>query len=85
VLYGILMFFILPDSIADCKWLSDREKVIALERLRHEKLGVENTTFKWYQAREAVMDWKNWFLFSFFIAVNIPNGGLVSVLLFLNF
>lgn len=78
VLYGALMFFILPDSPADASWLSDREKVVAIERLRDEKLGIENKHWKWGQALEAVMDWKNWILWFFFIAVNIPNGGLIS-------
>ncbi|KAJ9260555.1 hypothetical protein DTO212C5_8484 [Paecilomyces variotii] len=78
VLYGALMFFVLPDSPADAKWLSDREKVVAVERLRDEKLGMENKTWKWPQAYEAVTDWKNWILWFFFISVNIPNGGLIA-------
>ncbi|KAI5919037.1 putative allantoate permease [Camillea tinctor] len=78
VLYGSIMFFILPDSPADARWLSDREKVVAVERLRDEKLGIENKHWKWGQAREAVLDKKNWILWVFFIAVNIPNGGLIS-------
>ncbi|KAJ9295635.1 hypothetical protein DTO217A2_8990 [Paecilomyces variotii] len=78
VLYGALMFFVLPDSPADAKWLSDREKVVAVERLRDEKLGMENKTWKWSQAYEAVTDWKNWILWFFFISVNIPNGGLIA-------
>ncbi|KAJ9205123.1 hypothetical protein DTO027B6_8723 [Paecilomyces variotii] len=72
------MFFVLPDSPADAKWLSDREKVVAVERLRDEKLGMENKTWKWSQAYEAVTDWKNWILWFFFISVNIPNGGLIA-------
>lgn len=79
VLYGSIMFFILPDSIADAKWLNEREKVVAVERLRDEKLGIENKHWKWEHAREAVLDKKNWILWLFFIAVNIPNGGLISV------
>ena len=79
VLYGVIMFFVLPDSIADAKWLSQREKVVAVERLRDEKLGIENKHWKWEQAKEAVLDKKNWILWLFFIAVNIPNGGLISV------
>ncbi|KAJ9219078.1 hypothetical protein DTO169C6_8588 [Paecilomyces variotii] len=78
VLYGALMFFVLPDSPADAKWLSDREKVVAVERLRDEKLGMENKTWKWSQAYGAVTDWKNWILWFFFISVNIPNGGLIA-------
>ncbi|GAD95410.1 allantoate permease, putative [Paecilomyces variotii No. 5] len=78
VLYGAFMFFVLPDSPADAKWLSEREKVVAVERLRDEKLGMENKTWKWSQAYEAVTDWKNWILWFFFISVNIPNGGLIA-------
>ncbi|OKL62198.1 hypothetical protein UA08_02321 [Talaromyces atroroseus] len=78
VLYGALMFFILPNGPAEAFFLSEREKVVAIERLRGEKLGIENKTWKWEQSWEAVLDWKNWILWIFFIAVNIPNGGLIS-------
>jgi MFS family permease len=78
VLYGALMFFILPNGPAEAFFLSEREKVVAIERLRGEKLGIENKNWKWEQSWEAVVDWKNWILWIFFIAVNIPNGGLIS-------
>jgi MFS transporter, ACS family, allantoate permease len=41
VVYSSVMFFVLPDSPADASWLSEREKVIAIERLRDEKSGME--------------------------------------------
>jgi ACS family allantoate permease-like MFS transporter len=79
VIYGAIMFFVLPDNPSNCKWLSKREKLVAVERLRDEKLGIDSLSWKWHQAREAVLDWKNWILWLFFISVNIPNGGLISV------
>ncbi|OAA54078.1 Major facilitator superfamily domain, general substrate transporter [Niveomyces insectorum RCEF 264] len=78
VLFGIIAFIFLPDSPAEARWLSPREKLVAVERLRDEKLGMENKHFKWEQAREAVLDKKNWVLWLFFISVNIPNGGLIA-------
>ncbi|KAL1961581.1 hypothetical protein VTN77DRAFT_1433 [Rasamsonia byssochlamydoides] len=75
VLYGALMFFVLPDSPADASWLSEREKVVAIERLRDEKLGIENKHWKREQALEAVTDWKNWILWFFSSRSTSRTGG----------
>jgi ACS family allantoate permease-like MFS transporter len=33
-------------------------------------------SFKWYQVREALMDWKSWVIALFFLCMNVSNGGL---------
>lgn len=32
--------------------------------------------FKWYQVREALIDWKSWVVCLFFLCMNVSNGGL---------
>ncbi|KAH6683371.1 major facilitator superfamily domain-containing protein [Halenospora varia] len=73
LVFSIAMFVFMPDSPLKGKFLSDKEKYIAVHRIRDNDTGVE---FKWYQVREAFLDWKTWTIFLFFICMNVPNGGL---------
>ncbi|GAA5914683.1 uncharacterized protein JCM6883_001039 [Sporobolomyces salmoneus] len=75
---GFSTLFWLPDSPATANFLTEREKLIALERVRDNQTGTRNKTFKWYQAREAVTDLKTWALVFLVMLSCIPNGGLAS-------
>lgn len=55
-LYGIILWFFLPDSPAQVTWLTPREKAVAIERIAREQTGIKNTNFKWPQFREAFKD-----------------------------
>lgn len=57
-LYGILMWFFLPDSPLSAKWLNDEEKHIVVERIRGNQQGIGSKIFKWYQVREAFTDFR---------------------------
>ncbi|RDW85433.1 allantoate permease-2 [Coleophoma crateriformis] len=73
---SVLMLFFLPDHPTSPRFLKDKEVYIALQRLRLNNTGDENKTFKLYQVREALLDWKSWVITLFFICMNVPNGGL---------
>ncbi|KAI5258647.1 hypothetical protein E4T42_00383 [Aureobasidium subglaciale] len=55
--WGVIMMIFLPDSPVTAKGLNEREKRIALERLRDNQTGIENKHFKWYQVREAFTEY----------------------------
>ena len=57
------MFIMLPDSPVTAKGLSQREKRVAVERLRAGQTGVENKHLKPYQVKEAFMDNKLYIFF----------------------
>ncbi|CAK7221359.1 hypothetical protein SEUCBS140593_004544 [Sporothrix eucalyptigena] len=78
MLWSIIAFMLLPGTPMDCFFLSHQEKYHAVNRLAVNKTGIVNHTWKWSQAREAVLDPKTWILFFFNIAINIPNGGLTT-------
>jgi hypothetical protein len=44
-----------------------------------DNIGGKNDSIKWYQVKEALLDYKIWILFFFQLANNIPNGGLTTV------
>lgn len=74
--WGIVMIIFLPDSPVTAPRLSDREKRLAVERLRDNQTGIENRNFKPRQVLEAFLDWKVWTFFLLGFSGNIPNGGI---------
>ena len=55
--WGVVMMIFLPDSPVTAKGLNEREKRIAVERLRDNQTGKENKHLKWYQVREAFTEY----------------------------
>ncbi|KAK6421162.1 hypothetical protein LTR81_005837 [Elasticomyces elasticus] len=78
VLYSIFIWFYLPDSPIDARFLSEEEKFHAVQRVAENRTGMVNQAWKWYQVREAFLDPKMYIIFLFNIAINIPNGGLIT-------
>ena len=74
--WGIVMFIMLPDSPVTAKLLTPKERRMAIERLRENQTGVENKHLKWYQVREALVDYKLYIFFLIAIVANVPNGGI---------
>lgn len=74
--YGSFMFFFLPDSPMNAKFLNDKERFYWTKRILKNSTGVANQEWKWYQVREAFLDPKTYIIFFFNIGINIPNGGL---------
>ncbi|KAJ6441352.1 MFS general substrate transporter [Purpureocillium lavendulum] len=72
--WGILLWFILPDSPVNARFLSPRLRVVAIERLRFEQIGIENKTIKKDQIRETFTDPKTYFYMVMIFAVNLTNG-----------
>ncbi|KAI8290531.1 putative transporter [Colletotrichum sp. SAR11_57] len=78
ILYGALVGVFLPDNPVRAKFITPRERFVAVERLRADQLGIENKTFSPPQLRETLRDPKTWLMFLFNIWVSIPNGGLTN-------
>lgn len=78
VCWACVVGLFLPDNVVRAKFIGEREKAIAVERVRKDQLGMENKTFKREQMVEALLDVKTWLMFLFNIFVSIPNGGLTS-------
>ncbi|KAF5506705.1 putative transporter [Colletotrichum siamense] len=78
ILYGVLVGVFLPDNPVGAKFITPRERFVAIERLRADQLGIENKTFSARQLRETLRDPKTWLMFFFNIWVSIPNGGLTN-------
>lgn len=77
-LWGIMLFFLLPDNPATWRILSDRERYIAIDRVRVNRTGIENKKVKWYQVREAFLDPKSWVLLCGQVLICTFLGGLTT-------
>lgn len=78
VVWACIVGIFTPDNPIKAKFITEREKAIAVDRVRADQTGIENKAFKREQMIEAFMDPKTWLMFLFQIWISIPNGGLTN-------
>lgn len=78
ILNGILIGLIMPNTPTEARFLSEREKIVVVERIRHNNQGFGNRVFKWEQAREVLKDPRSYLYFLLSLSVAIPNGGIAG-------
>lgn len=75
---GVFLTF-MPDLPSRARFLSEREKIVAVERVATNRQGVKNHHFKKYQVWQCLKDPKTWILFIMSIAAQIPNAAQSGV------
>ncbi|KAG2731540.1 hypothetical protein G9P44_005127 [Scheffersomyces stipitis] len=78
IFIGIIFFIHIPDNPTKAWFLSEREKILVVERIRVNQQGFGNKKFKLYQFKEALLDHRTWLFFFTALFSNIPNGGLTN-------
>ncbi|KAJ0369429.1 hypothetical protein COL26b_010418 [Colletotrichum chrysophilum] len=78
VLTGAFNLWYLPDNQANAKFLDDRQRLIAIERIRDNFQGIGNRVWKWDQFWEAFRDPRTYLYALFSFLMNIPNGGITT-------
>ncbi|KAL4982145.1 major facilitator superfamily domain-containing protein [Aspergillus falconensis] len=76
VAYSLVVLIFMPDSPMEAKFLAEREKVIAVERLRANQMGIISREWRWDHVWETLLDVKTWIWFFLIIAISIPSGGI---------
>jgi len=71
---GILALFALPSSPNTCVFLTPMERNVAVWRVSHDRTGVKNTQFLWYQALEAAKDIQMYCFAALAPGMGILNG-----------
>ncbi|KAH7338323.1 MFS general substrate transporter [Rhizoctonia solani] len=71
-----VVYFVLPDSPTTAKFLTPREKVIALERLRANNQGTESKNWEWSQVWEVLLDLKTYLWMALQFVTALPSGGI---------
>lgn len=69
VLWAGIVYFFLPDSPLNARFLTERERAVAVERVRQNRTGIKTVEFKWSQAAEALRDPQVW-MFAFYQGVS---------------
>lgn len=73
---GAIFLFVMPDNQMNARFLTEKEKVLAIERIRVNQQGVGNKHFKLYQFKEAMTDPMVWAFVFYSLVADIPNGGI---------
>lgn len=74
---GILIVIFLPDNPMTSR-LSHEEKIFAIERLRSNRTGIENKTFKVHQMVECLRDPHTWIISLITVSSSVTNGAVSS-------
>ena len=72
---GILVVLFLPNSPVNASFLSEEERIAALERVRIDQAGTHNKHIKRYQVVETFKDVRTWIMFLIIMCIGVPNGG----------
>jgi hypothetical protein len=70
------MFFYMPDSPTEAKFLSDEDKVLAIERLRDNQMGVMSREWRYSHVVETLKDAKTWFWVAMIFCISVPSNGI---------
>ncbi|KAK8191106.1 major facilitator superfamily domain-containing protein [Phyllosticta capitalensis] len=78
IFWGCISFCLLPDLPSSAKFLTERERAIAVDRVAANRQGVKNAHFKKDQAWQCATDPKTWILFIMAVGAQVPNSALTS-------
>jgi MFS family permease len=79
IVWGVVVLIFLPDIPSTAKFLTERERYVAVERVAANRQGVKNTHFKRYQLVQTLQDPKTWILFIMAVGAQVPNSAITSV------
>jgi ACS family allantoate permease-like MFS transporter len=74
VVSGSIFLYLIPDNPTRVRFLNERQRYVAVERLRTNQAGLENKVFKWSQAMEALTDFRCLIMVPLAFLTVIPNA-----------
>lgn len=60
----------MPDSPVDAKFLKGDDKLVAIERLRVNQMGISSGIWRWDHCRETLLDLKTWLWFAMLVTIS---------------
>lgn len=70
------MFFFMPNSPTEAKFLTDHDKIIAIERLRNNQMGVMSREWRSSHLFETFRDLKSWLWVALIFSISVPSNGI---------
>lgn len=80
IVFGFVVFMILPDSPVKAVRFTDAERVAALLRVKENQSGTQNAHVKKAQVIESLKDIRVWLVFLSVLLTSIPNGTCLLIL-----
>ena len=74
IIWAFVILFLMPPDPIRAKRFTEREKYIAVARMRVNNSGVRNTHFKFEQLKELLTDLKFWLCFFIALTMLVANG-----------
>lgn len=71
VLSAPLTYYVLDSDVPSARFLTEHEKLQAIERLRANQTGAGSREFKWSQVLEAVLELKTWIYIGIAVCLNV--------------
>lgn len=68
----------MPDSPVDAKFLTTDDKLIAIERLRMNQMGIGSGVWKWDHVIECLLDPKTWLWFFLIFIISYVLDPLIK-------
>ncbi|KAF2090522.1 MFS general substrate transporter [Saccharata proteae CBS 121410] len=78
VVFSAVVFIFMPDSPMKAKFLREEDRILAIERVRANQMGIESRKWRWDHVKEALSDVKTWLWFSMLVIISIPSGGITT-------
>lgn len=75
---SLLVLFVLPETPAKAKFLTEEEKQRIFQRLSQDQAGVGEKVFRWRSVLEAFADLQTWMLVLLTILITIPSGVITT-------
>jgi MFS family permease len=79
VIWSTAVFFLLPDTPMEARFLSQDDRVKAVVRVKENMTGIKNDNVKWGQVKEALLDPLAWMIVILQMLLCIPNGAVTTV------
>lgn len=79
MLWGMVMFFLLPESPAKAWFMTEEDRAKSIIRTQDDTVGIKHDKWRMEQMYEAFLDPKAWFTVVIMLCTNIPNGGISNV------
>ncbi|KAF7538360.1 hypothetical protein G7054_g2980 [Neopestalotiopsis clavispora] len=78
LIVGFGWLFYMPQTPNKARFLSAEERMIAVQRVAGNMMGIKGYQWKSYQIWHAIIDPKVWLILAFVLFTQLPNGGLTS-------
>ncbi|KAM3547446.1 hypothetical protein MY1884_009560 [Beauveria asiatica] len=76
VAVAVAMFILMPDSPTEAKFLNDDDKLVAIERLRGNQMGIMSREWRRSHFFEALQDAKTWLWVAMIFCISVPSNGI---------